>query len=624
MAINLSMPVSELAAWAAALAAAPFLQVFLRTSLFWWPFLLSSIAIALAVFWAGHGRSRAALGEFRRRFLSGRIWLHPSTRADYRFYLVNFFLYPLFFGPLTVGGATIAEALQSALSATFGPIDGPAVDLAIARAIYTVAFFVAYDFGRFVAHSLLHDVPWLWEFHKVHHSAEALTPLTNHRVHPVDLFVLMTVPTFTAGIVSGLAWYLSGGEIGVYTVLGLNVGIAAFNTIANLRHWEVWISFGPVLNRWLISPAHHQIHHSREPRHWGKNRGFELAIWDRLFGTLYAPVDGETFALGLGDGSDGAWHSVCHMYLWPFRFILARLGWGAPPIAAASVPAVPKSMAPVAVSRRRILAAGLGGAGLTLLPSSPARADPRPDLFIENLTWVELSAAVAAGTRTAIVPTGGMEQNGPHMAIGKHNVIVRFTAGEIARRLGQAVVAPVVPYVPEGGFAPPTGHMTYPGTVGVSPETFAAVLRDVAQSLALAGFTLICFVGDHGDAQAVQDQVAASLSSAWQVQGVHVANLGRYYAANGQEAWLKGEGFSAAEIGRHAGLLDTAELMALAPTDVRAGLLSPHVWPAGNTGVAGDPSRASGEVGAILLELKIRAGVAEARDILAKLQAPAH
>lgn len=270
------------------------------------------------------------------------------------------------------------------------------------------------------------------------------------------------------------------------------------------------------------------------------------------------------------------------------------------------------------MQRRHFLMFGLSG--LAALPVSRVQAREPRSVFLEELTWTELRAAVGAGYTVALLPTGGTEQNGPHMALGKHNVIVRHTAGEIARRLGNAVVAPVVAYVPEGRLDPPSGHMAFPGTIGVSDATFSALLQDAATSLAAAGFSLICFLGDHGGSQPAQEKVAARLSRAWRPRGVHVANLGRYYGASGQEAWLKAQGFDEAAIGRHAGLLDTAELAALAPNDVRNALLSPKTWPAGVSGVAGDPSRATPEIGSVLLELKIMAGVTEAREILATLK----
>jgi creatinine amidohydrolase/Fe(II)-dependent formamide hydrolase-like protein len=266
--------------------------------------------------------------------------------------------------------------------------------------------------------------------------------------------------------------------------------------------------------------------------------------------------------------------------------------------------------------RRHFLMLGLGG--LVAVPMSRAQAqEPLRSVFLEELTWMELRAAVSSGYTVALLPTGGTEQNGPHMALGKHNVIVRHTAGEIARRLGGALVAPVVAYVPEGRLDPPEGHMTFPGTLGVSDATFAALLQDAATSLAAAGFSLICFLGDHGGSQMVQEMVAMRLRGAWRRRGVHVANLARYYAANGQEDWLKAQGFDDAAIGQHAGLLDTAQLAALAPNDIRNALLSPTAWPAGASGVMGDPSRATPEIGAALLDLKIAAGVAEVREIVA-------
>lgn len=586
----------------------PFVEYLFSSSLLWWPFVISAFVIALVVYGTAH-RGPGVLASFRRRFLSGAIWWHPSSKADYAYYVVNVILFPFTVAPIVIAGAGVGFWLKAQLTGAFGPLTAPWISTGMARVLYTVLFFVAYDFGRFVAHSLLHDVPFLWPFHKVHHSAETLTPFTDYRMHPVELFLLASVPNLLTGLVSGLVWYASAGEVGVYTFFGLHVGMAAYNVIGNLRHWHVWVSYGRVFNRWLISPAHHQIHHSRDERHYGKNRGYALAIWDRLWGTLYVPQREEALTFGLGDGSDGEWHSVGRMYVRPFREAWSLL---VRPPAPAAVPA----LAP----RRRFMALGLAAASCAVLLRRSASAGVAPQsVYLEDLTWMEVRAAVASGMTVAIVPTGGVEQNGPHMALGKHNVIIRHTAAEIARRLGNALVAPVIAYVPEGGFDPPQGHLRFPGTLGVSEATFAAMLRDAATSLALAGFTLICFVGDHGGSQPVQAQVAASLSEAWRGRGVRVANLGRYYAANGQEDWLKAHGFTPAETGTHAGLLDTAELMALDPAGVRNDLLSPHRWPLGATGVGGDPTRATPEVGQALLELKITAGVAETRELLANI-----
>ncbi|HXQ52453.1 MAG TPA: creatininase family protein [Stellaceae bacterium] len=270
------------------------------------------------------------------------------------------------------------------------------------------------------------------------------------------------------------------------------------------------------------------------------------------------------------------------------------------------------------MDRRRFLA--LAAAGLSLPATRPAAAATRSP-FIDDLTWIEVRDAVHAGANIAIVPTGGSEENGPHMAIGKHNFIVHHCAGEIARRVGNALVAPVVAYVPEGNFEPPTDNMALPGTIGVSEPTFAAVLREAAQSLALAGFRLICFIGDHGLSQASQAHVAAALTRQWRKSGVRVATIDRYYAADGEREWLKTNGYSDAEIGLHAGLLDTAELMAIEPGAVRGALLSPKGWPEGRTGASGDPSRATAAIGEKLLEFKIAAAVAEIRELVASMPA---
>ena len=301
-----------------------------RDSYLYWPFIISTFAIALLAWRVGPARSglkgAECWREFRRRFLSREIWGHPSARVDYSFYFVNAVLFPLLVGPLLFEEKTIAGLLESAFGTMQNAVGMTTPAEIAARAAYTLLFFVAYDFGRFVAHSLLHDLPWLWEFHKVHHSAEVLTPITSFRVHPVDLAVMACGPALTTGFVTWAFHRFADPGIGFYSFLGLHAIFWLSNLVGNLRHSQVWVSYGQTLNRWLISPSHHQLHHSAEPRHYGRNRGFELAVWDRMYGTLYVPPDQpESFRMGLGDETDGRWRSLGRLYFWPFVLLARRL-----------------------------------------------------------------------------------------------------------------------------------------------------------------------------------------------------------------------------------------------------------------------------------------------------------
>lgn len=231
--------------------------------------------------------------------------------------------------------------------------------------------------------------------------------------------------------------------------------------------------------------------------------------------------------------------------------------------------------------------------------------------FIEDLTWVEVNNAVKAGKTVAIVPTGGTEQNGPHMITGKHNYIVAYTAGEIAKKLGNALVTPVMAYVPEGAVNPPEGHMRFAGTMSLKNETFEAILEDVASSLKQHGFKIICFVGEHGASQRPQQAVADKLSIAWATDGVKVINISNYYSnKNGQDDYLSSLDLKVEEIGNHATLSDTSELLAVKPDGVRSGMMKRNGG--GNpdeTGVVGDPSKSTAEIGEHLLLLKVDAAV---------------
>ncbi len=260
---------------------------------------------------------------------------------------------------------------------------------------------------------------------------------------------------------------------------------------------------------------------------------------------------------------------------------------------------------------------------LCVASALPAMAAAPKSLWLEDLTWPEIHDAVKDGYTTAIIPTGGTEQNGPAIALGKHNFILKYTALAITQRLGNALIAPIMAYVPEGDIHPPTGHMRFAGTLSLRPETFAAVLEDTAASLKEHGFKLICFVGEHGGSQAVQAQVAAKLDAQWKAEGVSVIHVGDYYDEhNGQIAWMEKDHPDVHEdIEAHAGLADTAEMLAAWPQGVRTDKLAAHTQADMQTvGAGGSELSATRPIGAELLELKVRAAVAQIKQAQAAHQ----
>ena len=241
---------------------------------------------------------------------------------------------------------------------------------------------------------------------------------------------------------------------------------------------------------------------------------------------------------------------------------------------------------------------------------------------LSDLTHWEIATLMKAGYDRVIVPTGGTEQNGFHMVLGKHNYVVRHTAAKIAREVGLTLVAPVMAYVPEGRISPPQGHMTFKGTLSLPEPVFEKVLEHTARSLAAHGFKHIFFLGDSGGNQKSQQRVAAALSAEFKDRGVQVASVSDYYAANGQQARLQAQGFSASEIGSHAGIRDTSELMAVHREGIREKLLQKRgKFPSGfaATGMTGNPERATAEIGAEMLALKVEAGARQIRRLLGEI-----
>jgi creatinine amidohydrolase len=236
---------------------------------------------------------------------------------------------------------------------------------------------------------------------------------------------------------------------------------------------------------------------------------------------------------------------------------------------------------------------------LAFLGFQSAFAAPPSSVFLEDLTWTELKEQIAAGKTTILIPIGGTEQSGPYMALGKHNVRARMLAQRIAEKLGNALVAPVIAYVPEGSIMPPTAHMRFPGTITQSDEVFEKVLESAARSFKLHGFHDIVFLGDHGGYQADLQTSTDRLNREWSGSTARAHTPPEYYRSTQNEyvQYLKGRGFAAAEIGTHAGLADTSLMLALDPQLVRGEQLAHAAKPTAEQGMYGDPRRASADLG---------------------------
>lgn len=245
------------------------------------PFLAVSLIIAAAV--AIAVRSRAPI----RALLSPRVWWHPSSRMDVRLILTNAFLKPLLIAPVLVSAMAIAVFVFERLTAWLGPAGASSMPTWAIVLIYSATLFVVWDASRYLLHRLLHEVPALWEFHKVHHSAERLTPLTVARVHPVESLLFSLRGALVTGVLAGVFFYLFADRALQWTLMGTSGVGLLFNAVgANLRHSHVWLSYGPAVERVLMSPAQHQLHHSLDPRDHDANYGSALAVWDWLAGSL--------------------------------------------------------------------------------------------------------------------------------------------------------------------------------------------------------------------------------------------------------------------------------------------------------------------------------------------------
>jgi sterol desaturase/sphingolipid hydroxylase (fatty acid hydroxylase superfamily) len=262
-----------------------------------------------ALYYAERRRARRrplSVMGFVRSIFPARILLHPSSLVDMRLWALNAIVFASAYGALGLGLFFWRDAVAAALTHGFGPHAPTLWPGWSVLAFATVLQVLAYELAYWFAHYCFHKVPALWEFHKVHHSAEVMTALTELRQHPVEIVAFMNLIGLSTGIVFGVMTYAFGPGVRPFTLLNGNIVTMAFLlTYGHLRHTHMWIAFTGVAGRILQSPAHHQLHHSADPIHFNKNLGFALAVWDWAFGTLAIPAKTRQ-PIVFGVGAEGA------------------------------------------------------------------------------------------------------------------------------------------------------------------------------------------------------------------------------------------------------------------------------------------------------------------------------
>lgn len=248
---------------------------------------------------------------------------------------------------------------------------------------------------------------------------------------------------------------------------------------------------------------------------------------------------------------------------------------------------------------------------LFMLSAPPGHAaSPSETVSFEALTWTEIQARIHGGTDTIIVPVGGTEQSGPYIAVGKHNRRAQAQAERIAERLGHALVAPVIAYVPEGGTSPRSSHMRFAGTISISPAVFEGVIEGAGESFHVQGFRRVVFIADHGGYLSYLKAAVEKLNNKWRGQGEAVY-LAAYYDSIGGAfaAYLRQKGYGAA-LGKHADLSDTALMLAIDPGMVREDALRRAPLPGVAQGVyGGDPRPATAALGQVGTEIQVQAAL---------------
>ena len=246
------------------------------------------------------------------------IW-SKSAKTDYKLFFINH-CFIMIITPFMLTKIGAAAFFYYLFTKVF--MDGTGIlngsSLIVMSITYTLFLFMLDDFSRYCVHAALHRIPFLWAFHKVHHTAQTLTPFTVFRTHPVEAVLFFIRGVFVQAFTVAVFVFLFGDEIDLLTIYGVQLFLFVFNISgANLRHSHCPIRYGGFLETFLISPAQHQIHHSTSDEHKDKNYGSVLAIWDLLFGTLYKSKKNMILKFGLQRNSTDDFHKLSNIYWGP-------------------------------------------------------------------------------------------------------------------------------------------------------------------------------------------------------------------------------------------------------------------------------------------------------------------
>jgi sterol desaturase/sphingolipid hydroxylase (fatty acid hydroxylase superfamily) len=288
-------------------------------------YLAATVAIAFGVFVVRHGWH--SLPGFFRWLAPSEIYLHPSHMVDIKLLVLGQALTVLgMFNTVVIRTAAIVltmTAIGGATGLTMHDHEWSWAQILFA----TLLFALVTDFCTYWVHRIHHEYPVLWPFHSVHHSAEVMTPVTVYRKHPIYDLISDGVTAVVTGVAAGIVLLMFSRNVNILSIGGANVIFVAFNVIgANFRHSHLWISYGKALEHVFISPAQHQIHHSRAVIHHDKNYGEVFAIWDWMFGTLYVPEGREEIEFGLAD-RDGVPIPQAHGSLRAALLVPVRESW---------------------------------------------------------------------------------------------------------------------------------------------------------------------------------------------------------------------------------------------------------------------------------------------------------